>query len=182
MNSIKFPIGNFLFQIDRPVLFCILIPALLLGIIPFFRIQKKRRASTKHLIPFVIHLTLVFLLSTLLAGITVTETTNERLETKVVFAVDVSDSNASMRGQMNAFMKQVIAESDPEKDKFGIVLFANDIIKVTDHDDINFEADDLTAFEKQQYQKTDKSDLGRAIERASALLDGDRQNKKIIIL
>ena len=174
--------NNIDIAVERPYLFFILIPALLLGIIPFLRIQKKRRASTKHLIPFIIHLTLVFLLSSLLAGITVTETTSERLETKVVFVVDVSDSNAAMRGQMNVFMKEIIEESDKEKDKFAIVLFANDIIKATDHDDIDFNADDLTAFEKQAYQKTDKSDLGRAIEKAASLLDGDRQNKKIIVL
>ena len=183
MNSIKFTTGNFLVELERPYLFFILIPALLLGIIPFLRIQKKRRASTKHLIPFIIHLTLIFLLSGLLAGVAVTETTDERLETKVVFAVDVSDSNVAMKNQMNAFIQGIIDESDPEKDKFAVVLFANDIVKVQDHHEIDFSSGDYIQFDKSTHVKTDKTNIGRAIERAATLLaEEDRQNKKIIVL
>ena len=100
--------NNINIAVERPLLFLILIPALLLGIIPFLRLNKKRRASTKHLIPFIIHLSLVFLLSGLLGGIVVTETTDEKLETKVVFVADVSDSNINMKEQMNDFIKDVI--------------------------------------------------------------------------
>ena len=183
MNSIKFTTGNFLVELERPYLFFILIPALLLGIIPFLRIQKKRRASTKHLIPFIIHLSLIFLLSGLLAGVTVTETTDERLETKVVFAVDVSDSNVAMKNQMNTFIQGIMDEADPEKDKFGIVLFANDIVKVQDHHEIDFGSADYIKFDAGEHVKTDKTNIGRAIERAATLLaEEDRQNKKIIVL
>jgi hypothetical protein len=105
-------VNNIDIAVERPLLFLILIPALLLGIIPFLRIQKRRRASIKHLVPFILHLSLIFILSGLLAGITVTETTDERLSTKVVFVADVSDSNIHMKNQMNNLIRNVIDESD----------------------------------------------------------------------
>ena len=194
MNSISFTINNFLFRIDRPVLFCILIPALLLGIIPFLRINKKRRASIKHVVPFIIHLSLIFVLSTLLAGITVTEHTNERFSTKVCFVVDVSDSNAPMKTQMNNLIKSVIQESDLEKDEFGIVLFGNGIIeKKFGNHEIDLDATDFLKYEKDPDDKTDGTDIGSAISAAATWLNekeetsmfettSKRKNKKMIVL
>ena len=185
--------NNIDIAVERPILFLILVPALLLGIIPFLRIQKRRRASVKHLVPFIIHLSLIFLLSGLLAGITVTETTDERLDTKIVFAVDVSDSmcvgdrdkniKEETRTQINTFIKNVISESDPDKDKFAIVLFANDIISVVDEDDFDTDAVDFLKFDRTNVgNQTDSTNIGKAITQAATLLNEQKQNKKIIII
>ena len=174
---------------ERPILFLILIPALLLGIIPFLRIQKRRRASAKHLVPFIIHMTLIFLLTALLVGVDVTETTSERLSTKVVFAVDVSDSNIHTKDEMNNFIKSVIKESDVEKDRFAVVLFAKGIVAVRDQDSpegLDINSSDFIKFDRENLTTTtDGTDIGKAISEASKLFStdpGKKQNKKIIIL
>ncbi len=175
--------NNIDIAVERPYLFFILIPALLLGIIPFLRLSKRRRASTKHLIPFIIHLTLIFLLSGLLAGITVTETTDERLQTTVVFAVDVSDSNKAMKNQMNTFIQGIIDESDPEKDQFAIILFADQVIKTQEHHEIDFASGDYISYEENTHIKTDKTNIANAINAAAQILaKEERQNKKVIVL
>ena len=46
---------DFSFEIANPWLLLLLIPALIIGIIPFFRLAKHRRKATKHIIPFIIH-------------------------------------------------------------------------------------------------------------------------------
>ena len=177
--------------VERPLLFLILVPALLLGIIPFLRLNKRRRASIKHLVPFILHLSLVFILSALLAGITVTETTDERLSTKVVFVVDVSESNRGMADKMDALMKDVISNSDPEKDKFAIVMFADDIISIQDQDSsLGYPYFDITEDdffsdldELSEDKRIDGTDIGKAISEANNLFMVDEQvNKKMIVL
>ena len=148
--------SNIDITVERPLLFLILIPALILGIIPFLRIQKRRRASTKHLIPFIIHLILVFVLSGLLGGVVATEVTDEKLETKVVFVADVSDSNIAMKDEMNAFIKSVIKEADKDKTKFGLVMFANNVVKIVDEGEFSTSASDFLKFDSKA-QKTDQS-------------------------
>ena len=189
--------SNIDIAVERPLLFLILIPALLLGIIPFLRLNKRRRASLKHLVPFILHLSLVFILSALLAGITVTETTDERLSTKVVFVADVSDSNRENVAEMDKFMRDIIEHSDSEKDSFGLVIFANDkFIVLRDQNPANdgiglFDINSADYFEDLQelinekgelYPVTDDTNIGSAISRASELFSSDEANKKMIVL
>lgn len=176
--------NNIDITVERPLLFLILIPALLLGIIPFLRIQKRRRLSVKHLVPFIIHLSLIFILSGLLAGIVVTETTDERLSTKVVFVADVSDSNIHMKNEMNNLIRTVVNESDAEKDSFGLILFANDVIKVQDDHEFDRDSSDYLKYDNTDATiKTDGTNIGAAITAANNLFpDEVKVNKKILVL
>ena len=155
--------------VERPILFLILVPALILGIIPFLRIQKKRRVSTKHLIPFIIHLSLIFLLSGLLGGVTVTRVSDEATKTKIVFLADVSDSNIYTKSQMNDFIKKIVDEADEERTSFAVVMFANDVVKVVDSDEFDDIKRDYLDFESKN-TKTDQTNIDAAIERASTPL------------
>ena len=168
--------------VERPILFLILVPALILGIIPFLRIQKKRRVSTKHLIPFIIHLSLIFLLSGLLGGVTVTRVSDEATKTKIVFLADVSDSNIYTKSQMNDFIKKIVDEADEERTSFAVVMFANDVVKVVDSDEFDDIKRDYLDFESKN-TKTDQTNIDAAIERASTLFEkANVKNKKIIVL
>lgn len=173
--------------VERPYLFFILIPALVLGIIPFLRLQKKRRTSTKHLIPFIVHLALIFLLSGLLAGITVTETNDEKLETKVVFVADVSDSNIHTKSEMNEYIETVVKAADNDT-KFAVVMFADSVIETVDSDAFDKHSLDYLKFTNDEGVKTDKTDIEEAISAAAALFgepDSSEYltlNKKIVVL
>ncbi|MBO5312533.1 MAG: VWA domain-containing protein [Clostridia bacterium] len=167
--------------VQRPWLFLILVPALLLGIIPFLRLNRKRRASTKHLIPFIVHLTLIFLLSGLLAGVTVVETTDEPLETKIVFVADVSESNIHTKDEMNRFIKETIAHSDKERTVFSLVLFANNIVKIVDESSFDMNASDYLLYNPEGVQ-TNQTNIEDAIETAQELFVKTKQIKKMVIM
>lgn len=167
--------------VERPWLFLILVPALLLGIIPFLRLNKKRRASTKHLIPFIVHLALIFLLSGLLAGVTLKETTDEPLETKIVFVADVSQSNVHMKDEMNDFIRETIAQSDKERTVFSLVLFANNVIKIVDEASFKLDAEDFLEYDGEGVN-TNQTNLEDAVETAADLFVETKQNKKIVVL
>ncbi|MBQ3041402.1 MAG: VWA domain-containing protein [Clostridia bacterium] len=118
---------------EKPWILLITIPALILGIVPFLRLNKKRRVSSKHLIPFIIHMALILILSTVVAGISYTETktTIDPNGNVIMFVVDMSDSNAQMKSQMNEHMRDVMEAAkkkeatypDEAKTKFGLVVF-----------------------------------------------------------
>ena len=109
------------------------IPALILGLVPFLRLNKKRRASSKHLIPFIIHMTLLLVLTAIVAGITWVTTFTESEGNVVMFLVDMSDSNAPTKEEMNDYIHKVMEaaeiadkrsdRSENEKTKFGLMVF-----------------------------------------------------------
>lgn len=129
----------------RPWVLLITIPALIIGIIPFLRLNKKRRASSRHLIPFVIHMALILILSLVVAGVSYTESYTESQGKVVMFLVDMSDSSAPTMDEMNDYMHEVMsaAKSADKKynteTKFGLVVFggtdSNGIIKNADGKD-----------------------------------------------
>ena len=129
----------------RPWVLLITIPALIIGIIPFLRLNKKRRASSRHLIPFIIHMALILILSLVVAGVSYTETFTESQGKAVMFLVDMSDSSAPTADEMNDYMHEVMsaAKSADKKynteTKFGLVVFggneSNGIIKNKDGKD-----------------------------------------------
>ena len=111
----------------------IAIPALILGIIPFLRLNKRRRVSSKHLIPFIIHMIIILVLSFVFAGVSKTERTREAAQAKesvVMFVVDMSDSSAPSMENMNAYMHDLMSsvskvnETEGIKDTlYGLVVF-----------------------------------------------------------
>ncbi len=130
----------------RPWVLLITIPALIIGIIPFLRLNKKRRASSRHLIPFVIHMALILILSLVVAGVSYTESYTESQGKVVMFLVDMSDSSAPTKDEMNDYMHEVMSaaqSADRKYDtetKFGLVVFGgtdnNGIVKNGDGKDV----------------------------------------------
>lgn len=127
---------------ERPWVLLITIPALIIGIIPFLRLNKKRRASSRHLIPFIIHMALILILSLVVAGVSYTESYTESQGKVVMFLVDMSDSSAPTKDEMNDYMHEVMsaAKSADKKYKtetqFGLIVFGgpdgNGVIKSSD--------------------------------------------------
>lgn len=187
----------------RPWVLLITIPALVIGIIPFLRLNKKRRASSRHLIPFVIHMALILILSLVVAGVSYTETYTESQGKVVMFLVDMSDSSAPTKDEMNDYMHEVMsaAKSADKKykteTKFGLVVFggtdSNGIIKNADGKDVllpgalNYETDDFLI----DYVKGEddaprrETNIKLAIEKAQNALSADmykEHTKKVILM
>lgn len=184
------------------------IPALALGIIPFVRLNKKRRASSKHLIPFIIHMIVVILLSVVVAGVSWTTTYTESNGKVVMFVVDMSDSSAPTSEEMNEYMHNIIAAADkaeredeiPEnkRTKFGLIVFGgtdnNGIIKNAEGKDVILpgeldltKSDFLSEYKNPSILETPRSEsnLKLAIEKAQGTLIANaykEYGKKVILL
>ena len=182
-------------NVDYPLFFLILIPALLLGIIPFFKLHKKRRMSSKHLIPFIIHLTLILLLTSLLAGVKIRETITAPVDNTVVFVVDMSDSNSPMMDEMDDYIHEIVANADQEITKFGLVAFGGSensgVIQTINIGDLkytekvpqdkeyrylNFEIDAETDY--------DVTDISQGLMAAKSMIENSalRTNKRVVLL
>ena len=113
------------YEIGRPWLALIMIPALLLAIIPFFRLHKSRRYTMKHIVPLFIHIIILAIATLLITDIHIVETATAPEETQIVVVVDMSDSNSPMKDEMNEYIKGLhnSAESSTE---IAVVVFADE--------------------------------------------------------
>lgn len=184
---------EFNLEIARPWLLLILIPALVLGIIPFFKLHKKRRKATKHIIPFIIHMILILLLTTLASGIRITETTETPTGSAVMFVVDLSGSNVEMKDDMEKFMHNLTEKSKTEEGEFvfGFVPFANDVMEdaVKKPGELNIDDERYILYNSSiDNSETSKTNIQKALLYAADALttyEGsitNRVNKRIVLL
>ena len=113
---------NFSINFSNPWFLLLLIPAFLLGIIPYFRLNKRYRKTRNRITSIVLHLIIMTLSISVLAGITFKYDT-PMSENEVILLVDTSDSGdkASIEAKNN-FIKTVIDNND-SMFKLGIVTF-----------------------------------------------------------
>ena len=124
MNSINLSALSVNFK--NPWLLFIIIPAVALMLIPYFRLLKQHRRTRNRVISLALHSVILVMLTLMLAGLSFTYT-QVNVKKDVILLVDVSDSVQGSEEEMNEFIGQVL--SDVDKDyKVGIVTFANDCI------------------------------------------------------
>ncbi len=112
---------NFRINFSNPWLLLLLIPALLLTLIPYFRLNKRYRSTRNRIVSMVLHTVIMVLAITVLAGIAIDyDLPNEQNE--VILLVDASFSNSEAETKKNDFIQSVIQNSD-SKFKLGIVTF-----------------------------------------------------------
>lgn len=112
---------HFKILFSNPWLLFLLIPAVVLTLFPYFRLNKRYRRTRNRITSIVLHLLVMTLCITVLAGISfsydIVNTENE-----VILLVDVSDSGSDAEEARNDFIRSVLDESR-EEFKVGIVTF-----------------------------------------------------------
>lgn len=116
---------NFQVNFEHPWFLLLLIPAIALPLISYFRLGKRYRFTRNRITSIVLHITVMVLSIAVLAGLTFSyflpNTDNE-----VILLVDSSYSNAEdSQEKTDNFIKEVIA-STRSKFKLGIVTFGYD--------------------------------------------------------
>ena len=115
--------SNFQITYNYPWLLLLIIPAVLLALIPYFRLEKKYRRTRNRIISITLHITAMVIAINLLAGIGFSyEVPNE--ENEVILLVDVSDSGEGNSEEKDEFVRSVI-DVCGEGCKIGIVKFGN---------------------------------------------------------
>ncbi len=99
--------SNLRLTYNYPWLLLLIIPAVLLTLIPYFRLDKRYRFTRNRIISMTLHTIAMVLAINLLAGIGFSyEVPNKQNE--VILLVDVSDSNEESSEDRDAFVKAVI--------------------------------------------------------------------------
>ena len=116
---------NFSINFANPWFLLLLIPAVGLTLLPYFRLAKKYRRTRNRVVSIVLHLIIMVLSISVLAGITF-EYDVPNAENEVILLVDSSDSG-SIETEMkkDEFIQQVLDSSD-SLFKVGIVTFGFD--------------------------------------------------------
>ena len=166
------------YEIGRPWLALVMIPAVALAIVPFFRLHKSRRYSMKHMVPLFIHIIILAIATMLITDIHAVQTQKAPEETQIVVVVDMSDSNSPMKDEMNAYIKDLHANKS-SKTEIAVVVFGDD--HITLHD-FNETADDYLSL-KEGSIKSAATNIQTAIEYAETLFEQiNLVNKRILLM
>ena len=115
---------NFSVTFSRPWLLLLLVPALLLTLIPYFRLNKRYRCTRNRIVSMALHVVIMLLAVSLLSGLHIDyDLPNDKNE--VIILVDASFSEEGLETEKNDFIKAVI-DSNNAAFKLGIVTFGYD--------------------------------------------------------
>lgn len=115
---------NFTISFSNPWLLLLLIPALLLTIIPYFRLNKRYRCTRNRIVSMILHMVIMVLAVCLLAGFAIDyDLPNDKNE--VILLVDASFSETEVEQEKNEFIKAII-DSNRSMFQLGIVSFGYD--------------------------------------------------------
>ena len=168
---------NLQLNYTHPWLLLLLIPAIALTLLPYFRVTKKYRRTRNRIISVVMHALALFLAINLLAGLTFTyEIPNE--ENEVILLVDVSDSGEMTREAKDEFIQSVINVCDNEY-RLGIVKFGYDQKYVVPLSDDSTEA--YMQYLESDDPDTSATDLASALTYAASLFKNPKAAKIVVI-
>ena len=115
---------NFSINFIRPLVLLLLIPAALMTLIPYFRMNKRYRGTRNRITSMILHGIVMVLSIAVLAGTTI-EYNLPNEESEVILVVDASFSSDKVQDDRDEFVQAVI-NSNNSMFKLGIVTFGFD--------------------------------------------------------
>lgn len=169
--------SNFRIEFSNPWLLLLLIPAVALALIPYFRIAKRYRRTRNRVISIVLHCLVMLLCISLLAGISFRYTV-VNAENQIILLVDASYSNADEKEAKDQFIKSVVDTGGSDY-SIGIVKFGFDQKYVAE----------LSRDAKNVYQQylesedpdTSATDIASALNYARTLFEYPETSKIVLI-
>ncbi|MBQ8319306.1 MAG: VWA domain-containing protein [Clostridia bacterium] len=168
---------NFRIDFSHPWLLLLLIPAIALTLLPYLRIPKKYRRTRNRVVSVVLHMIVMVLSITMLAGIIFKyEVPNK--ENELLLLVDSSYSNEETRDDKDDFISKIIDKCGSDY-KVGVVKFGYDQVY----------AAELSNDSKAVYQEfivspdpdTTATDVESALRYASTLFTKPKTSKIVLI-
>ncbi len=112
-------------EFTHPWLLLLIIPAIALVLIPYFRTAKKFRRTRNKITTVVLQLIVMILSITVLSGLTVHAEINNK-SNKVILLVDVSDTEETVQEDRDNFVSAALNAGKFDKFDIGIVTFGYD--------------------------------------------------------
>lgn len=169
--------SNFYIDFSNPWLLLLLIPAVFFALFPYFRLSKKYRRTRNRVVSIVLHLCVMILCISLLAGISfryeIPNTKNE-----VLLLVDSSFSSQEAQQKKDEFIRSAIDEK-LDSVKMGIVTFGYNQIYAAE---LTYDSDELFSQYLEAEQPDDSAtDVASALEYASRLFSNPETAKIVLI-
>ncbi|MBO5481621.1 MAG: VWA domain-containing protein [Clostridia bacterium] len=171
---------NFRIEFSHPWLLLLLIPALALTLWPYFRLAKRYRRTRNRITSIVLHLIVMVLAITTLAGITFNYQLNN-LENEILLLVDVSQSedDEDVAQTRDEFIELVLQDSQYDGFKVGVVTFGyNQVYAVPLTHEVTGIYDTYLAAEKPDVTATNLAD---ALIYAKDLFTNPQTSKIVLI-
>lgn len=155
---------------DRPYLFFLIIPLLLLVFIPFFIAVRRENLTKGTLVSLILHVIIALAITIVATGASVTSVITE---TRVVVLADVSHSAEKNLDKIDGYINE-IKNNLPKNSKMEVVAFGNDQKTVTEYG---------KKFESVKNSGVDDSgtDIRSALTYAATRLDGDVVKRIVLI-
>ena len=168
---------NFRFNYTHPWLLLLLIPAIALTLIPYFRAAKKYRKTRNRILSMVFHSLAMLLAINLLAGLTFTYE-KPNLENELIILVDGSDSSSENADAKDDFIRSVVSITDG-KFRVGIVKFGHTQVSAGEP---SLEADRVfEEYLSKEAPDTTATDLASALKYAKGLFKNPETAKIVVI-
>lgn len=169
--------SNFRINYEHPWLLLLLVPAVVLSLLPYFRSQKKYRRNRNKIISLTAHLSALILAINLLAGISFSYE-KPNLENELVILVDTSDSSEDSLSEKTTFVQSLISISDNEY-RVGVVNFGFDS---TDTGELTFDTDVLLeSYLSMPMPDNTATDIASALKHARSLITHPETSKIVVL-
>lgn len=170
--------SNFSVNFSNPWFLLLLIPAVGLTLLPYFRMAKKYRRTRNRIVSIALHLVIMILSISVLAGITF-EYDVPNTENEVLLLVDVSDSEGEASAQQKDEFIQTVINSSNSMFKIGIVTFGFDQVYAAE---LNNKTDGLyMEYLSAPSPDTSATDVASALNYASTLFKNP-ESARIVLL
>jgi Mg-chelatase subunit ChlD len=163
---------------SSPLWFLLLIPAVLLTLIPYFRLSKRYRKTRNRIVSMVLHLAIMVLAVSVLAGMMFTyQVPNSSNE--ILLLVDVSDTTNQAEIRRDEFVNSVLQQGKDDGYKIGVVTFGftqNYAVPLT------YDVDKIyTAYKTAELPDTTATDIAAALKYTATLFDSTEAAKIVLI-
>ena len=169
--------SNLSIKFSNPWFLLLLIPAIAFALLPYFRMNKRYRRTRNRITSIVLHLTVMTLAVTVLAGITFEYDTPNK-DNEVILLVDTSDSGSENSDDKNDFVKSIIDNSD-SMFKLGIVTFGYDQVYAVELSEANNET--YTRYLQAPQPDNSATNISAALEYAASLFK-NKKTARIVLL
>lgn len=119
--------SNFKITFENPWFMLLLIPALALTLIPYFRLAKRYRRTRNRIISMILHMIVMFLSVSVLSGMAFTYTVPNP-KSEIILLVDYSHSNRASLHKKEQYIESILSLPNLKEEEFhiGIVTFGRD--------------------------------------------------------
>ena len=173
---------NFRINFENPWFLLLLIPALAMTLIPYFRMKKKYRGTRNRITSMVLHTVIMALCTLVVAGFHVTyDLPNTKNE--VILVVDTSFSGRENEAEKNTFVEAVLNSTDSTF-KVGVVTFGYEqvyAVELTNEREGVYESYLQSLQERNPNRNYEASDIASALKYASTLFTNP-ETARIVLL